>query len=176
MLFNQNPDYFNQETERLLFRRLTETDIDSWVDFFINNDRLDYLGFDLNKDYTTLATEWIQKQLDRYENEGLGHLAVIDKQDKQFIGMAGIIPRVLNNQNYFEIAYSLKPAFWNKGYGTEMARQMRNFGTDNGISQYFISIIHVANDASKHVAEKNGMRPLFDSTFMEMPVTVFSDN
>jgi len=69
-------EYFNQQSERLKYRKLTEEDIPTWIEFFIDNDRLQYLGMDLQKSKETLAEEWIKAQLNRYENQGLGHLAV----------------------------------------------------------------------------------------------------
>ena len=42
-------EYFNQESERLTFRKLTKNDIESWKDFFEGNDRLHYLGIDYPK-------------------------------------------------------------------------------------------------------------------------------
>lgn len=42
-------DYFNQESDRLKYRKLTLEDIPSWVEFFVDNDHLKYLGMDLKK-------------------------------------------------------------------------------------------------------------------------------
>ena len=41
-------DYFNQESKRLIYRKLVEGDLESWTEFFIDNDRLPYLGMDPN--------------------------------------------------------------------------------------------------------------------------------
>lgn len=169
-------DYFNQESERLKFRKLNLDDINAWTSFFENNDRLTFLGIDITKDPRTLSTEWIHKQLERYKNEGLGHLAVIEKDTGNFIGMGGILPRILNEKPEYEIAYSLKPNYWGKGYGTEIAQQMRLFGTEKGIATSFISIIHKDNKASKHVATKNGMKVQYKTEFMGMKVYVYGDN
>ncbi len=111
--------YFNQESERLRFRKFTENDISDWVEFFEENDRLHFLGLDLTKTKDILAKDWISNQLERYKIHGLGLLAVEIKENGQFIGSGGIIPRELDGQNEYEIAYSLKPKFWKKGYGTE---------------------------------------------------------
>ena len=73
-------NYFNQESERLIYRALTENDIDSWTEFFENNDKLAFLGIDLSRDSKTIETEWIMKQLERYKTQGLGHLASIKNQ------------------------------------------------------------------------------------------------
>jgi ribosomal-protein-alanine N-acetyltransferase len=166
-------DYFSQQTDRLQFRALTESDIHSWLEFFDRNDRLAFLGIDVNKDYRTLATEWISKQLERYQADGFGHLAVIEKSSGAFIGMGGILVRELDDEKVFEIAYSLKPAFWNQGYGTEIASQIKKFGKENQIADSFISIIHKENEASIHVARKNGMKILRETNFMGMEVFVF---
>lgn len=80
-------NYFNQQTERLKLRKLTREDIPVWTNFFVNNDRLRFLGIDLSKKPETHATEWIEKQLERYETEGLGHLAIELKETNKFIGV-----------------------------------------------------------------------------------------
>lgn len=166
-------NYFNQQTERLKFRKLTRNDIPSWTIFFVNNDRLRFLGIDLSKNSETHATEWIEKQLERYENEGLGHLAIELKETGEFIGVGGIIPRELENKREFEIAYSLLPKYWKKGYGTELAIQMKEFGFSNINSERFVSIIDKENSDSINVAKKNGMRVLFETKYLGMDVKVF---
>jgi RimJ/RimL family protein N-acetyltransferase len=166
-------DYFSHQSDRLQFRALSENDINSWLEFFEGNDRLAFLGIDVNKDYHTLATEWISKQLERYQADGFGHLAVIEKSSGAFIGMGGILVRELEGEKVFEIAYSLKPVYWNQGYGTEIAQQLKQFGIENQIATNFISIIHKENEASIHVARKNGMKILRETNFMGMEVFVF---
>lgn len=167
-------DYFNQEIKRLRFRKLTEKDIPSWIEFFIDNNRLKYLGIDLHKSKETLAEEWIKTQLNRYENQGLGHLAVEHKENGNFIGMGGILPRELNDIKEYEIAYSLKPNYWGYGYATEIARKMIEFGSENIDTNRFISIIDVDNVGSANVAKKNGMKVLFNTEYLGMDVDVFA--
>lgn len=169
-------DYFNQESERLIFRKLTEADIPSWLEFFEDNDRLHFNGLDLSKSYEELADGWIRKQFERYEEQGFGHLAVIEKTSGIFIGMTGILPRTILEKPEYEIAYSLKPKFWRKGYGTEMAKKMKEFGIQNVATDRFISIIDKENKDSIHVARKNGMDLLFDTEYMGMDVHVFGIN
>ena len=169
-------NYFNQQTERLKFRKLTREDIPAWTNFFVNNDRLKFLGIDLSKKPETHATEWIEKQLERYETEGLGHLAVELKETNEFIGVGGIIPRDLENQIEFEIAYSLLPKYWKKGYGTELAIQMKEFGFSNIKTERFVSIIDKENADSINVAIKNGMKVLFETQYLGMNVEVYGIN
>jgi len=166
-------DYFNQQSERLKYRKLTEDDIPSWIEFFIDNDRLKYLGMDLQKSKEILAEEWIKAQLGRYENQGLGHLAVELKDSGDFIGMGGILPRELNGNKEYEIAYSLIPNYWGRGYATEIAKTMREYGSKKIDTTRFISIIDVANIESANVAKKNGMVVLFNTEYLGMNVDVF---
>jgi len=166
-------NYFNQESERLIFRKLTEDDISSWVEFFKDNDNLIYLGVDLRKSKETLASDWIMKQLERYETQGLGHLAVESKESKEFLGVGGIIPRELNGVYEYEIAYSLIPKFWGIGYGTEIAQKMKSFGHMNIDTKQFISIIDIGNKESIKVAKKNGMNVLFRTEYLGMNVDVY---
>lgn len=166
-------NYFNQKSERVRFRPLTKEDADSWVEFFINNDRLQYLGIDLSKPKEVLAEGWVNAQLKRYQTQGLGHLAVELKQCSTFIGMAGVLPRVLNGKEEYEIAYSLKPAYWGQGFATEMAKTMKEFALKHIQADRFISIIDRANFQSANVAKKNGMQILEKTQYLGMKVDVF---
>ncbi|BDC98909.1 GNAT family N-acetyltransferase [Persicobacter psychrovividus] len=166
-------NYFKQESERLKFRKLEIEDIPSWRAFFVGNDRLKFLGIDLSKKPDTLAAEWIERQLKRYEKEGLGHLAVELKETDEFIGVGGIIPRTLESKNEFEIAYSLLPKFWKNGYGTELAEQMKKYGFEKIKADRLVSIIDKENYDSINVAVKNGMKVLFETTYLGMDVEVY---
>ena len=165
--------YFDQQTTRLRFRKLTREDIPTWTRFFIDNDSLRFLGIDLSKKPETHAREWIEKQLERYETEGLGHLAAILKDTDEFIGVGGIIPRILEGRNELEIAYSLLSEFWGKGYGTELAIQMKAYGLEHLKPERFVSIIDVENSNSINVAIKNGMEVIFETEYLGMNVQVY---
>lgn len=171
-------DYFSQETDRLRFRKLTKEDIPSWLEFFEGNDRLHFLGIgeDSPKSKETIAEEWILAQFARYNEQSLGHLAVELKETSEFIGMGGVLPRELEGKKELEVAYSLKPKFWKKGYGTEIAKQMKHYGSKMLDANRFISIIHIENIDSINVAKKNGMQVLFRTTFLGMTVDVYGVN
>jgi len=165
--------YFLQETERLLLRKVNLDDVSSWTEFFDNNDRLHFLGMDQTKSKLEYATGWIEKQLERYGQEGLGMLAAIEKRSNELIGLTGIVPRELDGTHYFEIAYSFKPKVWGKGFATEAAIQLKNFGFKQGITNQFISIIDLENYSSQAVARKNGMTILFDTDYYDSKVHIF---
>ena len=167
--------YFHQESERLIFRALNLEDIPLWVEFFHENPYTHFVGVDPSKNETPLdiSKEWIKRQLERYEKDGYGMLAVIEKSSGDFIGMTGIISREVEGVNEKEIGYSYMPKTWGKGYATEAAIQMHKFGIENKLNDRFISMIHLENIASMRVAKKNGMKPLFETFFQNMNCMVY---
>ena len=165
--------YYQQESDRLRYRKLTDDDVSTWLEFFDNNDRLNFLGMDLSKGKETLAKEWILTQLERYDTSGLGHLAIILKSTGELVGLAGIIPRELEGRKEYEIAYSIKPKHWKKGFATEASQALKEYGIKNIKADRFISIIALGNEDSIKVALKNGMKALFKTTFLEMNVEVY---
>jgi ribosomal-protein-alanine N-acetyltransferase len=168
-------NYFNHDSERLSYRKLKEDDVTSWLEFFKNNESLHYLGMDTSKSHLDLATEWIQKQIERYTESELGHLAVIEKSTDKLVGFSGIIARELEGLSYFEIGYSFKPTSWGKGYASEASQHLKKIGLELNISTKFVSIIHTENIPSMKVAEKNGMVPLFETKYTGIDVVVFGD-
>ena len=171
--------YYNLESERLSYRPLTADDIQTWLPFFDNNPLLRFLGMDSHyfKNLTDAekSTEWISRQIKRKETGVYGQLAVIEKDSGKLIGLGGIIFRNEDGvYNDYEITYSLLTEFHGKGYGTELAVHFKEFALKHIDTETVISIIHQENEASMHVARKNGM--VLDSSldsYMEMPIHVF---
>jgi ribosomal-protein-alanine N-acetyltransferase len=166
-------DYYSQETERIILRKLTEKDIDTWAEFFVDNPNARFIGLDLSLPKHELAKIWIDKQLKRYSDNQFGQLAAIEKTTGNFVGLGGILTRELKDKPAFEISYSILPNYWGKGFATEIATHMKRFGLANNVSDKFISIIHKENEGSMNVARKNGMNILYETTFYDMPVFVF---
>ena len=100
--------YFDQESERLSFRKLTLKDVPIWAEFFENNDSLHFVGVkNTDNDILKLSEHWVKKQLKRYEDE-YGLLAAINKQSNQLIGMTGILPRNINGKKEYEVAAAVE--------------------------------------------------------------------
>jgi RimJ/RimL family protein N-acetyltransferase len=68
-------DYYSQETERIILRKLTEADIETWAEFFVDNPNARFIGLDLSLPKHELAKTWIDKQLKRYSDNQFGQLA-----------------------------------------------------------------------------------------------------
>lgn len=166
-------NYYNQESERLIFRKMQLSDADSWAEFFVDNPNMPYLGAEMLPNKKEMALNWINNQLARYEKKIWGHLSIIEKETGELVGSCGINIRDLDGREAYEIGYSFKPKYWGRGYATEVARTLKDFGFKHKVAEQLISIIHVDNQLSKKVAIKNGMKVVERTIFWGMPVEVF---
>lgn len=169
--------YYNQESERLLFRKIEEDDIEKWLPFFEDTPSLRFLGMSSGffKDHTNeeRCEKWICRQINRMEENTFGQLAVIEKSSGRFIGVGGLITRMEDGvRDELEVTYSLLPEARGKGYASELATHFKNWAFENTAIHSVISIIHVDNIASQKVAANNGMKPERKMNFMEMPVEI----
>lgn len=148
----------NAETERLIIRRLYESDSDIWKKFFVDNPGLDFLGLDRNMSIEDQSKAWIEKQLSRYANNLFGHQALIEKESGQLIGQCGLLTQQIEGKSEIEIGYHILPNYWGIGYATEAAIMFRNFAFENELTDTLISVIDIRNTMSMNVAEKLGMK------------------
>lgn len=169
-------NYYKQETQRLTLRQMHRGDIKDWIAFFVDNPLEIYVGIDVSLAPKTKASNWIDLQLKRYASNSFGHLAAIEKETGHLIGVGGLIKREVNLKEELEIAYSILPQYWGKGYATEIARQMKTYAFEHKLRDSLISIISVENIPSKKVALKNGMQHSETTIYQGMDVDIFRIN
>jgi RimJ/RimL family protein N-acetyltransferase len=150
-----------QETERLLFRRITEQDFDTWLAFCKYPDSLKYIFSQEQlkvEDPIERCRIWFNRVYNRYEN-GLGGMnALIEKQTGSFVGQCGLLIQTIDDIEELEIGYSLMPAFRGKGYASEAAIKCKEFALENNYATSLISVIVPENADSIKVAMNNGMK------------------
>lgn len=169
-------NYYEQESDRLYYRKVTEKDIPEWEKFFEDPDNYQYLGLPVQGTPNELANFWIEKQRSRYEEFGIGHLTARLKSTNELVGMVGILPRELSFGNFKEIGYSVLPKFWKQGFASEMSQQLKHFGyVNNMTNDGFISMIHPDNIGSMRVAANNGMKRRGSTFYIDIDVVIFAD-
>ena len=113
-----------QETERLVFRKLSEEDFDSWLEFCKFHDSLIYVFSQEQlkvEDPIERCRIWFDRVFNCYNNELGGMNALIDKDTGAFVGQCGLLVQTIDGVEELEIGYSIMPVFRGKGYASEAA-------------------------------------------------------
>lgn len=163
------------ETERLILRRFMEPDGAAWSKV-LADPQVMYAyehGFSPEE-----VRQWMDRQQERYEKNGFGLWAVIEKESGELIGDCGITMQDWDGREVPEIGYHLRRDKWGQGFATEGAVACRAYGFRAlGFPEVF-SIIRDNNFPSQRVAIRNGMsvRGAFVKHYrgMDMPHLVFS--
>lgn len=145
-----------EETARLALRKISVRDFDTWLEF--HQDPATSLYWKSEKGSPEEeCRQWYAKQQWRYDNDLGGMNAIMEKTSGLLIGHCGLLIQQVDGAREMEIAYSLLPAHWHKGYATEAAIKCRDFAFANDIADSLISIISITNIPSEKVAIKMGM-------------------
>ncbi len=107
-----NSNNFDFHTQRLFIRKMNATDVPYLYAMESKPEVVQYItGKVLTYEETAKK---LQKWLTTFDyDNGFGALAIFLKDEKEFVGLCGII-----HEN--EVAYRFLPKFWRKGYGKEI--------------------------------------------------------
>lgn len=98
--------------------------------------------------------------MDRYQRDGFGLWAVVERTEQCVIGQCGITLQDYRGIQVPEIGYLLRKEYWHKGYATEAARACKVYAFECLGLEKVYSIIRDTNTASQQVALRNGMQPI----------------
>lgn len=166
------------DTERLYLREMTAADIPA-LSLILQDEKAMYAYEHAFSDQEVL--DWLEKNLNRYKNDGFGLWAVILKENDSMIGQCGLTYQSLANDSeacrVVEIGYLFQRAYWHHGYATEAAIACKKYAFDTLKIKKVYSIIRDSNFASQAVAKRNGMKveSVFVKHYMgiDMPHIVF---
>lgn len=162
MLFKKPQDAFNfqlidQESERLIYRTITESDFNTWLSFYDDTESMRYIQPGISGTKEEKCRVWFDRLKWRTENN-LGTMnALIEKESGLLVGQCGLLIQTIDGIEELEIGYSILPTFRNKGYASEAAQKCKQFAFENKLSDSVISCILPGNIFSEQVAIKNGM-------------------
>jgi len=131
-------------------------DFNEWIAFFKDPETSRHWESE-KEDPGTECRKWYERQLQRYADEEGGMNALVEKISGKLVGHCGLLKQEVDGIDEVEIAWSLLPAFWNKGYATEAAMKCKDYAFQNNFCDSLISIISLTNIPSEKVALKNGM-------------------
>ena len=139
------------ETDRLILRYITQQDFDELKSMLQDSDVMyawEYTFTDND------IQDWIDKNLSLYKKNSLGFFIVEDMHSGVVVGQAALKKDIINNQEYYEIGYILKKAYWHNGYAAECAEALSRYAFEKlGLSEVIFEI-RPNNTASRKVAER----------------------
>jgi RimJ/RimL family protein N-acetyltransferase len=142
------------ETERLILRRYAEPDKSEFIKLFTDAPVMKYVGDGVLT--AEQAEAFWQKLFEKLYPQNFNIWAVFAKQDSAYIGHAGIYPRPTRAEDW-EFVYFLNRQSWGKGYATEIARRIIEFGFEELNLPEVYATVDDVHSASIHVLEKAGM-------------------
>jgi RimJ/RimL family protein N-acetyltransferase len=101
--------------------------------------------------------KWIERNIERYKNDGFGLWAVIRKGDNQFLGDCGITLQNIDGDILPEIGFHIIKTFCNMGYATEAAAACKKYAIEVLGFKSIYSYSEVGNIASQRVSSKIGL-------------------
>jgi RimJ/RimL family protein N-acetyltransferase len=160
------------ETERLIVRYLKSDDLDDLYAITGNAELMRYVG-DNNPISREQTQQWIDVSIENYRSKGFGSCAIIDKASGDFCGYCGII--YAPGCEDPEIIYAFKKAYWGKGYATEVAHAMLDYGFRQLKLPRIIATIDPDNTPSITIVQKLGMHYLrFELDEHGLPTHVYA--
>src|SRR5579859_4381738 len=125
------------ETERLILRQFTASDLDNLVDLDADPDVMRYINDGKPTPRDVIQNSALPRFLQYYERfDGFGSWAAIEKSSGDFLGRFVFQPAEDATPDEVELGYRLRKSAWGKGYGTEGSRALIRKGfTELGVQR-----------------------------------------
>lgn len=144
------------ETPRLILRDIRMEDIQEYYErLFSDGDVCRYLLFDPHQDIGE-SYEQIQSILQQYEEGKFYRWGITEKGDDSLIGIIGLV-RIEEETSQCSFAYLLGCDYWNRGYGTEVLKEVIRFAFEELEIRRIVADHMAENPASGAVMRKAGM-------------------
>jgi len=145
------------KTERLFLRNLEVNDWQAVNEYASDPEVVRYMNWGPNTEKET--KEFIQRAMStqKVKPRRIYSLAIVVEKEDRLIGSCGInVSNPENREGW--LGYCLDRNFWGKGYGTEVARVLMDFGFTELTLHRIFATCDPGNTASAHVLEKSGMK------------------
>jgi RimJ/RimL family protein N-acetyltransferase len=159
------------ETERLYLREMDWTDLNFVAEMLANADVMRFYP----KCYDRKESQaWVERQLQRYSEDGHGLWLAVDQPSGRPVGQVGLVTQQVGDASEPEIGYLIHRPYWRKGYATEAALGVRTHAFGPLGKRRVISLIRPENTPSQGVARKLSMVPEREVDFRGLNHIVFS--
>ena len=159
------------ETPRLILRPFAADDLDRMAELMANKD---FMRFSMGPMTREQTQSFLDKVVGWHRDDLPSQFAMIVRSSGTLAGYCGFFHHEVDGAKEIEVGYRLQRDFWNRGLTTEAARGVRDHGFRDLKLERVISLIHPENQASRRVAEKNGMILERETTYKGFPTFVFA--
>jgi len=162
---------FVLETARLRLRRFRAEDADAVFAVIGDDIAMQYYPKTFSRHD---AEKWIERNLQRYRDDGCGLYAVTLKDSDDVIGDCGLIRQMVEGEPQLEVGYHFRRDKWGHGYATEAAGACMELAFREFGAAKVISLIRPENVPSRRVAERNKMEVERQVTHAGLPHLVYA--
>jgi RimJ/RimL family protein N-acetyltransferase len=141
------------ETDRLVLRMLRESDLDAYAEMCADPEVMRYIG-DGQPLTRPLAWRNLAMMVGHWSLRGYGQWAAEERCSGVLVGRIGF----WHPEGWpgFEVGWTLRRAYWGRGYATEGARRALQYAFTDLKQPHVLSLIHPENAASIRVAQRLG--------------------
>ncbi|MBN2204673.1 MAG: GNAT family N-acetyltransferase, partial [Thermoleophilia bacterium] len=144
-------------TERLILRRFADDDTERLLEVFGDPEVMRHVGRGVPLDRDELVASQARVR-EHWRVHGLGPLAVVERATGRLVGEGGL--QLLEGGPDVELTYTLARAVWGRGYATEAAAAVLEWGFGTLGLTRIVGVAYPDNTASQRVLGKLGMRRL----------------
>jgi RimJ/RimL family protein N-acetyltransferase len=156
------------QSERLLLRPLSESDLDVCVEILTDPEVMRYVAAVYTREQ---VVEELPVVLKRGGGGCIGIWCVADRAAGEKLGTAVLLPIPIEEEDTdwnlvggpdlpdreIEVGYLLKPSAWGKGYATEITKRLLKFAFEETPLEEIVAVTDPDNEASKSVLLKSGL-------------------
>jgi len=148
-------EMYKIETERLLLRKLGNSDLEILIEMLGNPNVMKWLFSGRPMEYAE-AESFIKENFS-FGSAIIGLGTLCEKSTGRVIGFAGLIPCNYFDAEEIEFGCALREDFWGMGYATEICEAQIKYGFDALDINRLLALAHPENRASLRVLERIGM-------------------
>ncbi len=142
------------ETDRLFLREMNMDDFDALYKVLADREIMQHYPYDFDEER---VKSWIERNMNRYQENGFGLWAVCLKDTREMIGDCGLTLQNIEGKMLPEIGYHIRADHQRKGYAKEAASAVRDWAFVNTDYPALYSYCKYTNVGSYKTAESIGM-------------------
>ncbi len=145
-------------TQRLTLRMLSKEDASSYLELSQNEGVRRFQISDYRKNSVEDASAWISEIENYHRRNGFGILGVFENESKTLIGLAALKYLDEEGRSPVEMMYRFSDKYWGRGFGSEVAEELKVWGSQVVKLQSLVATVDPENIPSKKILCKLGFK------------------